>query len=114
MNTFSRHIIAVFAGLVLCIGLPVVAETDTQSITQSETKTELDSSSEVAAVDSVNINSASAEELASALKGVGPKKAAAIIEWREEFGSFQHLEELMEVKGIGPATFEKNRAKITL
>lgn len=56
----------------------------------------------------VNINTASAEELAENLTGVGPKKALAIIEYREANGPFFTPEEITNVKGIGPKTFQKN------
>lgn len=56
----------------------------------------------------VNINTASAEELAENLKGVGPKKALAIIEHRETNGPFFTPEEITNVKGIGLKTLEKN------
>ena len=58
--------------------------------------------------DPVNINTASAQELEQNLKGVGPKKAQAIIEYREANGPFFSAEELINVKGIGPKTLEKN------
>ena len=45
-------------------------------------------------------------------KGIGKAKAAAIIEWREINGKFQSLEDVDEVKGIGPAILEKNKALI--
>ncbi|BFM06769.1 ComEA family DNA-binding protein [Halioxenophilus aromaticivorans] len=66
------------------------------------------------APNAININSASAQEISEALTGVGPAKAEAIVAWREEFGGFQHVEELEEVKGIGPSIVEKNKAKISL
>lgn len=62
----------------------------------------------------VNINNASEDELADNLKGVGPKKALAIIEYREENGPFFAAEELVNVKGIGPKTLEKNLENIKL
>ncbi|HMX98577.1 MAG TPA: ComEA family DNA-binding protein [Agitococcus sp.] len=62
--------------------------------------------------EAININTASAEELSSKLKGIGKAKAAAIIEWRETNGKFQSLEDVDEVKGIGSATLEKNKALI--
>ncbi len=59
-----------------------------------------------AAVSSLNINSASAEELAT-LPGIGAKKAMAIIEYRELNGKFSSVEELVNVKGIGPKMLAK-------
>ncbi|GLS26982.1 ComEA family DNA-binding protein [Marinibactrum halimedae] len=64
--------------------------------------------------DIVNINTAPAERLAKVLHGVGPKKAEAIVVWREENGGFQHVEELMEVKGIGEKLMDKNRDRIVI
>jgi|JI8StandDraft_1071087.scaffolds.fasta_scaffold292852_1 competence protein ComEA len=60
----------------------------------------------------LNINTANADELSSKLKGVGKAKAAAIIQWRETNGKFTSLEDVDEVKGIGPALLEKNKAVI--
>jgi len=60
----------------------------------------------------VNINSASAEEIAEALNGVGLNKAKAIVEYREAYGEFSRADEIVFVRGIGAATFEKNRDDI--
>lgn len=65
-------------------------------------------SSQVFAGFPVDINSASAPELADALDGVGMSKATAIVEYREQFGPFMEPSELVAVRGIGPATLEKN------
>ncbi len=61
----------------------------------------------------VSINSASLEEL-STLPGIGPSTAAKIIEYRENIGSFQTLEDLMKVKGIGNGKFNKLKEYICL
>ncbi|MFO1391035.1 MAG: ComEA family DNA-binding protein [Agitococcus sp.] len=61
---------------------------------------------------SININTASFDELSTKLKGIGKAKAAAIIEWRETNGKFSSLEDVDEVRGIGPAILEKNKALI--
>lgn len=58
----------------------------------------------------VDLNTADANTLARVLNGVGPAKAEAIIAYREAHGPFQHIDELVRVKGIGPATVEQNRA----
>ncbi|QEY15068.1 helix-hairpin-helix domain-containing protein [Cellvibrio sp. KY-GH-1] len=61
----------------------------------------------------VNINTADAQELTK-LKGVGEKKAEAIIAWRTENGGFKTVDDLLEVKGIGEATLEANRENISI
>lgn len=62
----------------------------------------------------VNINTASAAELSESLQGVGLKKAEAIIAWREKNGPFKRVEDLVNVKGIGASTLDKNRSRIRL
>ena len=62
----------------------------------------------------VNINTASAEELSESLKGVGMSKAAAIVSYRNENGQFKHVDELVNVKGIGIRTVDINREYILL
>ncbi|RLA01515.1 MAG: ComEA family DNA-binding protein [Gammaproteobacteria bacterium] len=62
----------------------------------------------------VNINQASAEELADVMTGVGLKKAQVIVSYREKLGAFKSVDDLLGVKGIGPATVEKNRHKLEL
>lgn len=50
----------------------------------------------------IDINTASAKELAS-IKGIGDKKAAAIVKYRQANGKFKSYNDLEKVKGIGPA-----------
>jgi len=57
-----------------------------------------------AEVQKININTASAEELAQ-LKGIGPSHAAKIVAYREKNGPFKMPEDLMQVSGIGQKTF---------
>ena len=63
--------------------------------------------------DTVGINSADAATL-ELLPGIGPKKAAAIVAYREEKGAFQSLADLMAVPGIGDAIFAKIEPYLTL
>ncbi|WP_275075220.1 ComEA family DNA-binding protein [Providencia rettgeri] len=62
----------------------------------------------------VSINHASAEELAQKLNGIGKQKAKAIVEYREKYGAFNSIENILEVQGIGPAFLEKNKTKLIL
>ena len=68
-------------------------------------------SKEVSKEGKVNINTATVEELKT-LKGVGEKKAEAIIEYRKKNGSFQTKEDLMKVRGIGKKLFESFQERI--
>ena len=61
----------------------------------------------------VNINTADEKELMT-IPGVGPSKAAAIIQYRTDHGDFISPESLMEVSGIGQKTFEKLESQITV
>jgi competence protein ComEA len=60
----------------------------------------------------VDINTADAATLAGAINGVGEKKAATIVAYREVHGPFARIEDLSDVKGIGAGTIEKNRQNI--
>lgn len=62
----------------------------------------------------VNVNQASADEMATLLKGVGAKKALAIIEYREQHGPFTNIAQLTNVKGLGPSFIEKNREHLSV
>lgn len=66
------------------------------------------------ALQPVNVNTASAEEIAEALKGIGQTKAEAIVMYRNEHGAFEHIDELVNVKGIGVRTVDINREYILL
>jgi len=65
------------------------------------------------ATEQVNLNSANAATLAETIIGIGPAKAAAIVEFREQHGPFKTIDDLLLVKGIGEATLSKNRDRLT-
>ena len=98
-----------FASIVIVVscflgqGLQAKDKVERPSKTQSQQK-----------LSQVNINTASTRQLAAVLKGVGLKKAEAIIEYRQKFGPFKSIDELTAVKGIGAKTLQKNRAKLTI
>ena len=60
----------------------------------------------------VNINTGTAEQIAEALKGVGPMTAAAIIEYRDANGPFASRKDIVMVKGVGDMTFKANKGAI--
>ncbi|MCU4417506.1 ComEA family DNA-binding protein [Acinetobacter bereziniae] len=59
----------------------------------------------------INLNSANVMQLQQ-LSGVGAKKAQAIIDYRNQYGKFKNVEELKNVKGIGPSLYEKNKNQL--
>lgn len=63
--------------------------------------------------DKIRINYATQEEIES-LSGIGPSKAEAIIQYREEHGMFQSVEDLLEISGIGEKTLENFRDNIQI
>ena len=62
----------------------------------------------------VNINTADAMTLAANIKGVGAKKAQAIIQYRKAHGPFKRVDDIVKVKGIGSKLLEKNRADLLI
>lgn len=65
-----------------------------------------------AASGKININTAGLTELET-LPGIGPTMAQRIYDYRQAHGPFAKIEDLMEVSGIGQATFDKIRDLIT-
>lgn len=63
--------------------------------------------------ESVNINTADAATIDRVLLNVGPAKAQAIVDYREAHGPFKTVDDLLQIKGIGAATLDKNRERVT-
>ena len=68
---------------------------------------------ESAAEGVVNLNAASEEELVR-VPGIGPARAEAIVRLRERVHHFQHVEDILRVRGIGRVTLRRMRAYLTL
>lgn len=80
--------------------MPVMAQTDTQASPEPQLS-----------VNQIDINTANEAQL-SELTQVGKKKAQEIIRYREANGPFKTVDDLLQVKGIGQTTIEKNRARL--
>lgn len=106
---------AVSAAVEPSAGLP--AESPTleagQAAPQASTVQPSLSSGEGRNGDRININTATAESL-TALPGIGPSKARAIVDYRTAHGKFQSTADLLRVKGIGPKTYEGLKDRITV
>ena len=72
------------------------------------------SASVLSANEPININTASAQELADAISGVGLKRAEMIIKYRTQYGPFVSVDDLGNVDGIGEKTIEKSRSQLTV
>mgnify|MGYP002866681779 CR=1 FL=1 len=62
----------------------------------------------------ININTASASEIAGSLNGIGTHKAQAIVKYRDQNGPFNKPEDVTLVKGIGQSTYDRNKKDILL
>ena len=100
---------ALLLTIIVAVSLPTQAKSASVKAKQS-------SSTSVSStfIKKINLNKASAKDIALALKGVGLVKAQAIIMYRKKHGDFKAIEELASVKGIGVATIAKNHNKILL
>lgn len=65
------------------------------------------------ALAAVNINSASIDELTT-VKGIGPSKAKAIVEYRDKNGPFKSVDDLKEIKGFGDKSVAKLRGELSV
>lgn len=61
----------------------------------------------------VNINKATSAQLQS-LNGIGPSKAQEIINYRKAHGGFKSVDELVNVKGIGPKTLQDLKSQVSV
>ena len=88
------------------IGNMALAAEEAAATTEAPTQQQVQSSK-------LNINTATAEQF-MALKGIGKKKAEAIITWRSEHGGFKSVEELAEVKGISERFVSEHQTELTI
>jgi competence protein ComEA len=62
----------------------------------------------------VDVNTADAKALASAMTGIGQKRAQMIVDYRAKNGPFKSVDELTKIKGVGNATIHKNRGNLVV
>ncbi len=62
----------------------------------------------------VDINTADAETLSAELNGVGEKRAQEIVRYRKEYGPFESVDELTNVKGVGQKVLDDNRDNLVV
>lgn len=103
-SSLSSLLFAVLASLSLAA---VAAETP-------KTESAKPAAVQAAQVAVVNLNTADVDTLQRELTGIGETKAKAIVAYREEHGNFASVDELLEVRGIGQATLEKNRDRLSV
>jgi competence protein ComEA len=99
LNLFSSTL-TIMALLTLLIVSPAFAAGEKEGAAKSNET--------LASMEKININKADAKTLTT-LKGIGKDRAVKIIEYRENNGPFQKIEDLMKVKGIGKKIFEQNQ-----
>lgn len=96
----------------MVIYVPLIGEEPKfEEVDREENVKQKDQNSEVEA--KLNINQAEANELQT-LTGIGAKKAQMIVEYRQENGSFQSIEDLKKISGIGEKIFEGLKEQITV
>lgn len=107
-----RYLIAAASLALLTLIAP--AQANTSAAKPTETLAVEAKSADAKVESRLNINTASAKELAKGMKGIGIKKAEAIVAHREANGPFKAIEDLLKVKGVGPATLQKNATRLAI
>ena len=94
---------AVVLSLLLALSLPALAVEVEAVKDAAKTETE----------NRINLNTADVTQLQE-LKGVGPKTAEAIVQWRDSQGPFTSVDQLLAIKGIGEKTLAKMRDNLVV
>ena len=103
-----------YTGLFSCAVLMLVAASFFTAASASEPKPAravLQANAQT--LEKINLNTADSPELQK-IRGIGPKFADRILEYRKEHGRFQSPDELVNVKGIGPVKYERIKNQVTI
>jgi competence protein ComEA len=84
--------------------------TSNKANVQAITKTSNSASNQL---ETVSLNKSTLDELLT-LKGIGEKKAQAILTYREQVGGFSSIEELINIKGVGEKILNDNKSRLTM
>lgn len=112
----SEQLIYLESGTQTEIASETAAELQTSAVSEaeiSETVPEIVQETTAEEKEKIDLNQATLEEL-DTLPGIGPATAQLIVEYRETYGGFAAVEEIMNVKRIGDKTFEKIRDYIVV
>lgn len=116
----KRYLIIVLISFTLCAVIAVMSHTkhrqgktlvmEDQIIVTADTYESVrENTVRTSAEGTININTASAQEIAEFLPGIGSTKAENIVAYRKAIGGFKSVEELIEVSGIGESTLNSIR-----
>ena len=89
------------AGIALLVGAALLSNP-----TLANVEVNSEAAGSMQTISKINLNTATIEQLTN-LPGIGPKKAEAIIEYRNQYGEFLIVEDIQNVKGIGQKAFER-------
>ena len=103
---FKPNVFALLLAAQPFIGNMALAADEVAATTEAPAQQQVQSSK-------LNINTATAEQFME-LKGIGKKKAEAILSWRTEHGGFKSVEELAEVNGISERFVSEHQAELTI
>lgn len=92
---------------------PVAGTESVDTVTNVKTYEDEEPEQQISDTTRININTANAEQLQQ-LPGIGPAYAGRIVEWRRENGTFESVEQLLEIRGIGPVRLENIRDLVVL
>ncbi|HEV2524232.1 MAG TPA: ComEA family DNA-binding protein [Gammaproteobacteria bacterium] len=107
MKVWLRSLVSLFFVLGLSLSFSAVAAEHHKQTTSQETSQ--------TATSGININTADAQTIINAhIKGIGKKRAEAIVAYREAHGPFKSLDELKKIKGLNGKVIDSNRERLLL
>lgn len=97
---------SVIISMLLVVSLPGFAQDSAKDSAEASNPVSVE-------VEQVNINHADAGTIARVLDGIGISRAEAIVTFREEYGDFVEVEDLLLVRGVGEVTLRNNLDRIS-